>query len=104
MFASCEHIELCGCQETSLFTVPTLLIMIAIAFFIYSAAETEFRMVELKEAARRYGFGAWSGPEDYGAPDDRVDVGPPPYRDGRGSRTEIRPDRGRSPFDRLFRR
>lgn len=87
----------------SLMQRPIQFFGIAIAFFIFSAAETEFRMVELKEAARRYGFGAWSGPEDHGTPDDEVDIGPPPYRKGRGSRTEIRPEGGRSSFGRWFR-
>lgn len=73
-------------------------VLVAIAFFIFSAADSEYRMVEAEEMGRqrwgdpfwpRYGAGA---PEDEPASADRVIVAPPPYRRGRGRQVDIERD------------
>jgi len=70
-------------------------ILIFIAFFIFTAAGNEYRMVQMQEAAKRHGFGAWSpfGPPEPPASgdDDEVTVGPPPYGQ-RDSRTRVHPE------------
>ena len=70
-------------------------ILVAIAFFIFSAAGSELRLVQLQEAARQQGFDIWPPFPGYGprrTDDDEVRISPPPYRRGPDSRSEIHPD------------
>ena len=66
--------------------------LIAIAFFIYSAAGAEHRMVQMQEAAKNQGFGfrSWSPFTTNQQPpgnniNEQVSVSPPPYRDNSDS-------------------
>jgi Zn-dependent protease len=77
---------------------PTRWILVAIAFFIYTAASREYFAVQMQEAERRNPFGGWS-PFGGGPPpsppssEDEVIISPSPYdADGRQRRTVIRPD------------
>jgi len=72
--------------------------LVLIAFVVFISAGNEYRMVQIEEARRRaaFGFAGWEiadddEPPDTRADDDQVVIGPPPYEDGRGSRTRIRP-------------
>jgi stage IV sporulation protein FB len=68
--------------------------LVAIAFFIFIAAGSEYRMVRMEEARRRgYSFRPpWIRPDDSADEEDRVIISPPPYRDEPDSETEIHPD------------
>ena len=85
-------------------------IHIAIAFFIYSAAGNEYRMVQVQEAAKQQGFGfdPWPPLEHQGnvyTSDDKVIISPPPYEKGPDSETEIHSsDDDDNPFTNIFRR
>ena len=83
-------------------STPTKWVLVAIAIFIYTAAGNEYRMVQIREQAKRQGGhgptlnGHWhDGDGDGGADGDQVAIGPPPYNGGRGSRSEARPTKGR---------
>jgi len=71
-------------------------ILVAIAVFIYALAGNELKMVELQETLKRRGFTIWPPftPREKPRPvdDDEVQIGPPPYRAGPDSRSEIRPN------------
>jgi len=69
-------------------------ILVFIAFFIFIAAGNEYRVVQIQEAAKQRGF-TWPGFEDVcgSDEDDQAVVGPPPYRQGPGSRADIRTER-----------
>jgi stage IV sporulation protein FB len=80
--------------------------LVLIAFFIFMSAGNEYRYVQMQEAARRQGFGAWS-PFDTptilnGDDDDQVTIGPPPYGKGPGTKTEIHPADDDHPFRNIF--
>lgn len=78
--------------------------MIAIAFFIYSAAGAEYRMVAREEAYRQQKHSSWPFFGDSAndpAPDDQVIISPPPYERGPNRRAEIQPHKD-DPFDRRF--
>ena len=80
--------------------------LIVIAFFIFVSAGNEYRHVQMQEAARRQGFGAWppfDAPSASNADeDDQVTISPPPYEKGPGTRTEIHPADDNSPFRNVF--
>lgn len=63
--------------------VPYSLIHLAIAIFIYNTAENEYRLVRMQETARQFGFDPGLGD------DDAVEISPPPYEKGPGSKTEV---------------
>lgn len=82
--------------------------LLALAFFIYSLADKEYKMVRLQEQSRWFGFGP---PEDdlepewhrTAPPDDNtVEISPPPYEKGPGSRTHIKTNNRDNPFTNLF--
>jgi Zn-dependent protease len=80
--------------------------LIAIAFFIYSAAGAECRMVEQDEMLRRQKQGIWpffGAPIDRppASPEDEVIISPPPYERGPDRRAEIQPHDD-NPFERRF--
>jgi len=83
-------------------------ILFVIAFFIYTSAGQEYRMVQMQEAAKNFGGGPWSpfGPfwnqREQQNPDDKVIISPPPYKDGPDSEAELRTFRKRGPFSDLF--
>lgn len=93
-----------------LFSRPMNFILIVIAFFIYIAAGQEYRMVQMQEAARTYGFGgAWSpfegaywNRDSGGESEDKVIISPPPYKSGPDSETNLRPFKKKNPFSDLF--
>ena len=77
-------------------SVPTKWILVAIAFFIYTATGGEYRMVQVEEMQRRGegfgGIGFWpfagtagSDPEA----EEQVEVGPPPYGGPRRIHTDL---------------
>ncbi len=78
-------------------------ILIAIAFFVYIMAGNEYKMVQMQEAAKHYGWN--TGP--YGwrneIEEDDAFIGPPPYKEGPETRSGIKPDRKDSPFGNFFR-
>jgi len=83
-------------------------ILFVIAFFIYTSAGQEYRMVQMQEAARNFGWGGpppfaqfWGGREPE-PPEDRVIISPPPYKKGPDSEAELRPFRRKNPFSDLF--
>jgi Zn-dependent protease len=85
------------------FFPPRSWILVAIAFFLYSAADREYRMVAIQEAMRRQGLDVWppsTGSSDE-AGDDEVVVSPSPYSREPESRAPVRPIR-RNPFRDLF--
>ncbi|MDD4869077.1 MAG: site-2 protease family protein [Kiritimatiellae bacterium] len=93
-----------------LFSRPVNFILIVIAVFIYTAAGNEYRMVQMQEAAKTYGFGGggwppfgtfWSSnvPDE---PEDKVIISPPPYKDGPDSEADLRTFRKKNPFSDLF--
>lgn len=67
-------------------------ILVFIAFFIYTAAGNEYRLVQFQEAAREQGFGFWSPFQKrhngYSS-NDKVIISPPPFEDGPDSETTI---------------
>jgi hypothetical protein len=78
--------------------------LVAIAFFIYTAAESEYRLVQMQEAAKSGGFG-WE--PLFGNPPDTetgeaVEISPPPYGKGPDSTSELRASDRDDPFG-LFR-
>lgn len=67
-------------------------LLVLIAFFIYTAAGNEYRLVQIQEAVKQHGFGfippfgnRWDSHND----NDKVIIGPPPYEDGPGSQSDI---------------
>ncbi|MCK5849350.1 MAG: site-2 protease family protein [Kiritimatiellae bacterium] len=73
--------------------------LITIAFFIYSAAGAEYRMIQMQEAANNQGFGfkSWSPFTSQEQPpenniNEQVSVSPPPYRHDPNSTTDIHQD------------
>jgi Zn-dependent protease len=88
---------------------PPNWVLVVIAFFVFSAAGNEYRMVEMEERLREQGYDAWGdAPSDDGLPDhdddtDRVRISPPPYREGPPREADIEPAGDDDPFG-LFRR
>ncbi len=85
--------------------------LVAIAFFIYTGAENEYRMVAWQEKGGSGGFRRPSVPPPfdpsatYTEPDDdEVSISPPPYKQGPGYRAPIRHEEDDNPFRNLFRR
>ena len=80
--------------------------LILIAFFIYQAAGSEYRMVRIQEAARNGNgpFGQWMKPDEpWTYENEEITVSPPPFRKGRTSRAFVRPLRAQHDlFDDLF--
>jgi Zn-dependent protease len=85
--------------------------LVVIAFFIFSAAGNEYRMVRMQETARqRQGFTIW--PPFYEEPPpipnndtgvDKVIISPPPYeKESRGSKADIRSSEDDNPFRDMF--
>ncbi len=78
-------------------------ILIAIAFFVYIMAGNEYRMVQVQEASKHYGWNIGSFGRQNEIEDDEAMIGPPPYENGPGTRSGIRPskkDRSSSNFFR----
>jgi len=82
---------------------------VVIAVFIYTAAGNEYRIVQMQEAAKTYGFGGmWSpfetswGQHAVDESEDKVIISPPPYKDGPDSESNLRPFRRKNPFSDLF--
>lgn len=66
--------------------------LLAVAIFVFWAAEMEYRMVRAEERMRQAGF--WwmaQDPEPPPATDDRVVISPPPYRRDGADQAEIKP-------------
>ena len=78
--------------------------LILIAFFIYQAAGSEYRMVRIQEASQNGPFGPWAKDDETWTYDDNeVTVSPPPFRKDRTSQTFVRPLRAQHDlFDDLF--
>ncbi len=78
-------------------------LLVAVAFFIYTAAGNEYRAERIKSMLRAQGYACTSDEEPSTEPagENEVVISPPPYEKGPASRTEIRPER-RNPFDGLF--
>jgi Zn-dependent protease len=80
--------------------------LILIAFFIYQAAGSEYRMVRIQEASRNGTgpFGPWMKTEEpWSYADEEITVSPPPFRKGRTSHAFVRPLRAQHDlFDDLF--
>ncbi len=71
------------------------LLLIAVAFFVYLSAGTEYRHVRAQEQARRMGGSFWSFFDDAAPepiPEDRVLISPPPYARGPHHKADIHPD------------
>lgn len=79
-----------------------------IAVFIYKAADREYQMVKTQEAARAYGMGSWTNEPssdwnpDEDVTDNVVQISPPPYKKGPGSKTQIHTTDEDNPFTNLF--
>ncbi len=74
---------------------PFSFINVALAFFIHSMADREYRMVQMEEAMKQQGFTSWE-PADFTESDDpspddtdRVVISPPPYANRPNSKTDI---------------
>lgn len=85
-------------------STPQNWVLIVIAFFVYSAAGNEYRLVEMEERERARGFAAWSSWEEDRSGGNDADPGvvisPPPYRSEPPVRTTLRPDdEPKDPFD-----
>jgi Zn-dependent protease len=68
--------------------------LLVIAFFIYRAADYEYRIVQYQETFQPFAYDFFWPPErppDSGSQGGDVVVGPPPYRKGPDERTSIRP-------------
>lgn len=78
-------------------------ILIAIAFFVYIMAGNEYKMVQMQEAAKHYGWNIGAYGRQNENNDDEVMIGPPPYEDGPGTRSGIRPNRKDRPFNNFLR-
>lgn len=75
--------------------------LVAIAFFIYVAAGSEYRMVQAQEARRTAYGGGVPPPFDQEPEDeDEVVIGPPPYEKKRG---DVHASDEDEPFRRMFR-
>jgi Zn-dependent protease len=82
-------------------STPARWILVAIAFFIYTAAGNEYKMVAIQEAMKQRGMDGEGSFRDLGTePEtgDRVVISPPPYRDGRPTETRIREDEDGPPL------
>jgi hypothetical protein len=89
---------------------PPDFFMVAIAFFVFTAAGNELRMV-MAETARRQGWqnpwsmftGAMGGnpPPVEPRDDEQVRISPPPYERGPDRKADIKPDRN-DPFQGMF--
>jgi len=89
------------------------LTLLFIAVFLYFVAGREYRMLRMEQAMRNMGAGGGfnmadlfgNGPSQQQTydthEDDRVTISPPPYAKGKGSTTEIHPEK-KSPFDNIF--
>lgn len=89
--------------------------LLFIAIFLYIVAGREYRMLRMEQAMRNMGagggfnmadlFGNGPSQQQTYAPDedgdDRVTISPPPYAKGKGSTTEIHPEK-KSPFGNIF--
>lgn len=76
-------------------------LLVAIAFFIFIAAGSEYRMVRMEEARRRGSAfpPPWPPQESSDSDEDRVIISPPPWKDEPDSETEVRRDNDwRNPF------
>ena len=78
--------------------------LILIAFFIYQAASSEYRMVRIQEASRKGLFGQGMPTREPWTYEDReITVSPPPFRRGETSRIFVKPLRAQHDlFDDLF--
>lgn len=81
--------------------------LVAIAFYIYHAAEQEYRMVKQQEAASAWGFATepeyeFESAQADPAADDRVVISPPPYKKGPGSTADIHHAEEDNPFTNIF--
>ena len=82
---------------------PREYLLVAVAFFVHSAAGAEYRMVVAQDRARRRAPPPWpffrmAGMEAAEAAepmDGKVVISPPPYAAGPDQETEIRPDNRR---------
>ena len=89
---------------------PTGLITVVIAFFIFTAAGNEYRMVKMQEEAKqRGGFNLWPPiyDEPPPLPDDdtgrnQVIISPPPYEKGPTRKTDIHSTDEDDPFRDMF--
>jgi Zn-dependent protease len=92
---------------------PFAVLTIAVAFFIYTAAANEYKMVQMQEAYDNQ-TGAQQGSSPWGNfsqgienqwrgknNDDQVSVSPPPYSDDPDSKKDIRQDDNRDRLRRL---
>jgi len=78
--------------------------LILIAFFVYQAAGSEYRMVRIQEASRKGPFGPWM-PTDkpWTYENGEITVSPPPFRRGGTSHIFVKPLRAQHDlFDDLF--
>ena len=78
--------------------------LILIAFFIYQAASSEYRMVRIQEASRKGLFGQGMPTREPWTYENReITVSPPPFRRGGTSRIFVKPLRAQHDlFDDLF--
>jgi Zn-dependent protease len=81
--------------------------LVVIAFFVFTSAGNEYRMVQMQEAARQHGFTAWppffeEPPGGESQVDDQVVISPPPYQSGPGTKTDIHSSDESNPFKDMF--
>ena len=82
--------------------------LVAIAFYIYNAADQEYRMVKKEELASAWGFVADTEEEAFESAqaspgnDNRVVISPPPYKKGPGSTADIHHTDEDNPFTNIF--
>ena len=88
---------------------PNNFVLIVIAFFVYSTADREYRMVQYEELMkqryqnaygcnRQHQYNIGETPVD----DDSVIISPPPYEKGPVSRTKLQVDKKPNPLERIF--
>jgi len=83
---------------------PHSCMLVVIAFFVFTSAGNEYRMVQMQEAAKRRGFAPWpffseEQPPGVDAPDDdQVIISPPPYQSGPDTKTDIHSSDKSTPF------
>lgn len=81
------------------------LILPFIAVFIFIAADREYRLVRLQEAAQQQASPFWPFQVLQGGKaeaEDKVVISPPPYRRGPDSESDLRVQRRRNPFADFF--
>jgi len=80
--------------------------LVFIAFFIFTIAGNEYRMVQIQEAAKHQGSGTWSPFENLrrraDGDNDKVTISPPPYEKGPGLEADVHSADDDSPFKKLF--